>query len=41
MRFLDGIIDSMVMSLSKLSKGREAGHDAVHGITKSWTELSD
>ena len=40
MRWLEGIVDSMDMSLSKLQeivKGREAWHAAVHGITKSWT----
>ena len=44
MRSLDGIPDSMSMSLSKLQevvKGNEAWHPAVHGVTKSWTWLSD
>ena len=39
---LDGIIHSLDMSLSKLSvKYREAWHAAVHGVTKSWTQLSN
>ena len=44
MRWLDVIVDTMDMGLSGLQElvmDREAWHTVVHGVSKSWTQLSD
>ena len=44
MRWLDGIMDSMVVSLSELQEmvmDREAWHAVIHGVAKIWTRLSN